>query len=229
MAGESIIDYAGQAAIAYQDALNQARNTQNALLRQYGFTAPGTGGEYSVESAQAAFDPNSLFDKATGGVNKAKLAQLAGSLQVGGTGAIADIMRQGATAEADVAAEARSRGLGGEIGGGLMSQRRALAEAQTTGQVGAAKQQFLAGIGEALSPIGSAWQGVQNANIISRMQEEAAKAGESTVAKPIDFSQSLQPVPTESTTAAKPKQYDRRVQNGVKQQYINGKWKNVKV
>ena len=71
MATVDLTSAAGQAAVAYQDALNQARNMQNALLRQYGFTAPSVGGGYSVESAQRAFDPNVLFDKATGGIDLA--------------------------------------------------------------------------------------------------------------------------------------------------------------
>lgn len=197
MAGESIIDYSGQAAIAYQDALNQARNTQNALLRQYGFTAPSEGG-YSVESAQTAFDPNMLFDRTTGGVDKTRLADLSANLRIGGTGELANILRAGAGAEADVAAEAQARGFGGEIGGGLMQQRRALAEAQTTGQIGQAKTQFLAGIGEALSPIGGAYQGLQNANILSELQRQSATAARSTIAEPIDFNQSTQPVAEET-------------------------------
>lgn len=181
MAGDSILSYSGQAAVAYQDALNQARNTQNALLRQYGFTAPSASGEYSVEGAQSAFDPNSLFDKASGGIDKAKLQQLASSLQVGGTGVLSDIMRKGASSEADVVSEARSRGFGEEIGGGLMAQRRQLAEAQTSGEVAAGKEQFLSGIGQALSPIGGAWQGLQNAQAMDELARQQAEALKSTI------------------------------------------------
>ena len=189
MAGEDVLTYSGRAAIAYQDALNQARNTQNALLRQYGFTAPSSTGDYSIEGAQSAFDPNTLFDKATGGVDKAKLSQLAGGLQVGGTGLLADLMRQGASAEADVVSEAQSRGFGGEVGGGLLSQRRQLAEAQTAGQVGSAKEQFLAGIGQALSPIGGAYQELQNAKIMDQYAMAAANAAQSALPGEVNLSE----------------------------------------
>lgn len=170
MAGEDLLTYSGQAAIAYQDALNQAKNMQNALLRQYGFVAPDASGNYSVEGAQSAFDPNTLFDKATGGIDQAKLSQLVGGLGVGGTGRIADISRAGASSEAEAAMEVRQR-LGEGIGGGLMAQRRGLAEAMTAGQVGAAKSEFLAGLGEAMSPIGGAFQNLK----IGEAYDEAAR------------------------------------------------------
>jgi hypothetical protein len=169
---------AASAAVAYQDALNQARNTQNALLRQYGFTAPGVGGEYSVEGAQAAFDPNTLFDKATGGINQARLQELTSSLRTGSTGLLSDITRGGATAEAEAIMGARAAGIGR---GGLAAQRRALAEAQTAGQLGEARGQFLAGLGEAMSPIGGAFQQLQIAEAQAKAQEEAAKAAASTI------------------------------------------------
>jgi hypothetical protein len=188
VAGEDLLTYSGQASIAYQDALNQARNTQNALLRQYGFTAPSASGEYSVEGAQAAFDPNTLFDKATGGVDKAKLESLVSGLQVGGRGLLADITRAGASGEAEAMSEVRSRGFGGEIGGGLLGQRRALAEAQAAGQLGTAKQQFLGGLGEALSPIGGAYQNLQTAMAQDKAAELEAIAARSIIPSVADLS-----------------------------------------
>ena len=224
-----MLTYSGQAAIAYQDALNQARNAQNALLRQYGFTAPSASGEYNVEGAQGAFDPNSLFDKATGGVDKARLQQLAGSLQIGGTGALADIMRGGASAEADVVSEARSRGFGGEIGGGLMAQRRQLVEAQTGGQLAAGKEKFLAGIAEGLAPISGAYQTMQNAQVMDELARQQAEAAKSTLPRSVDFSESIVPSGAPSNTPpAKPKNYQRwKNAAGVNYQFINGKWKTV--
>ena len=192
MAGEDLLTYSGQAAIAYQDALNQAKNAQNALLRQYGFTAPDASGAYSVEGAQSAFDPNTLFDKATGGIDKTKLENLAKSLQVGGTGRLADISRAGASSEAEAVMEVRQR-LGEGIGGGLMAQRRGLAEAMTAGQVDQAKSEFLAGIGEALAPIGGAYQNLKIGEAYdeaSRQEQDIIRAGlytppvESAAAKP---------------------------------------------
>jgi len=179
VAGEDLLTYSGQAAIAYQDALNQARNAQNALLRQYGFTAPDASGAYTIEGAQSAFDPNTLFDKATGGIDKTKLENLAKSLQVGGTGRLADISRAGASSEAEAVMEVRQR-LGEGIGGGLMAQRRGLAESMTAGQVGQAKSEFLAGISGALAPIGGAWQDIKTAEAMDRAiieEQDIIRAG----------------------------------------------------
>jgi hypothetical protein len=50
-----------------------------------------------------------------------------------------------------------------------MAQRRGLAETMTAGQVGQAKSEFLAGIGEALAPIGGAYQNLK----IGEAQDEA--------------------------------------------------------
>lgn len=175
---EDLVSNAGMAAIAYRDALTAAQNTQNALLRQYGFTMPGAGGQYTVEGAQAAFDPNTLFDQATGGINQARLSELAGRIQVGGTGLLSDIMRGGASAEAEAALGARSAGISG---GGLAAQRRALAEAQTSGQLGQARQEFVSGIAQGLQPIGAAYSGLQQARIADRMAAEAAAAARATI------------------------------------------------
>lgn len=172
MASIDLTSSAGQAAVAYQDALNQARNTQNALLRQYGFTMMGPTGDYSVETAQRAFDPNVLFDRATGGIDQAKLAELAKGLTVGTGGLFGEIARGGASAEAEAALGARAAGLRG----GLAQQRRQLAEAQAAQQLTEAKGQALAGLGEAMAPIGGAFQRLQIAQAEAKAQEEAAKA-----------------------------------------------------
>lgn len=177
MASIDLTSSAGQAAVAYQDALNQARNTQNALLRQYGFTMMGPTGDYSVETAQRAFDPNVLFDRATGGIDQAKLAELAKGLTVGTGGLFGEIARGGASAEAEAALGARAAGLRG----GLAQQRRQLAEAQAAQQLTEAKGQALAGLGEAMAPIGGAFQRLQIAQAEAKAQEEAAKAAAGTI------------------------------------------------
>jgi len=178
MASIDLASSVGNAAVAYQDALNQARNTQNALLRQYGFTFPGADGQYTVEGAQTAFDPNTLFDRATGGINQARLQELTANLRTGPTGVFGDISRGGATAEAEAVMGARAAGLGG---GGLAAQRRALAETQTAQQFATAKQQALTGLGEAMAPIGGAFQRLQIAQAEAKAQEEAAKATAGTI------------------------------------------------
>lgn len=173
MASIDLTTNAGQATVAYQDALNQAKNAQNALLRQYGFTMPGAGGTYSVEAAQSAFDPNVLFNTGTGQIDQGMIQRLAGSLQAGTTGILSDITRGGGAAEAEALAAGRASGI---AGGGLMAQRRALAESQTASQTGQAKSEFLAGIGEALSPIGSAYQQIAIGTAQDKAAAEAAAA-----------------------------------------------------
>jgi hypothetical protein len=196
----------GQAAIAYQDALNQARNAQNALFAQYGYTMPNASGGYDSKSAGEAFDPNSLYDKSTGKVDEARLTQMFGQLQMGGSGLLADITRGGASSEAEAVGELQSRGLGGDIGGGLVGQRRQLAESQAAGQIGTAKNQFVAGIGQAQSGIGG------------------SQAAINTVNAPV--------VGDNSAGADKPPKNAKNYQRwtnaaGVKYQFTNGKWKVV--
>ena len=190
----------GQAAIAYQDALNQARNAQNALFAQYGYTMPNASGGYDSKSAGEAFDPNVLYDKSTGKVDEDKLKQMFGQMQMGGSGLLADITRGGASAEADASMELAGRGFnatgqGGAITGGLVNQRRQLAEAQTSGQIGAAKNQFVAGIGQAQSNIGGAWQTLQTSMAQDKVDEAAATALKDSA------SNTVTPAVVEATTA----------------------------
>ena len=225
MAGEDLLTYTGQASIAYQDALNQARNAQNALLRQYGFTAPSATGGYSVEGAQAAFDPNTLFDVNTGGVDQAKLKQAMSSIQVGGTGLLADVARAGASGEADVVAETRSRL--GEFGGGLLQQRRGLAESVASGKMGQAKGEFISALSQSLAPIGGAWQDMQAANAQAALSNAASEAAKASVVN------ANAPMSDSGSAAAKPpanaKNYQRWTNpvNGQKMQFINGKWRKA--
>jgi len=191
MATIGLTTNAGKASIAYQDALNQARNTQNALLRQYGFTMPGVNGAYSIEAAQSAFDPNTLFNTNTGQIDQSMIQRLAGSLQAGTTGILSDITRGGGAAEASVLAAGRASGL---AGGGLMAQRRALSESQTATQMGQAKSDFLAGVGEALSPIGSAYQQIAVGTAEDKAAAEAADAAAATTPT----------APEQATTTSKP-------------------------
>lgn len=207
MAGEDIVSYTDKALMAYQDALNQAKFTQNALLRQYGFKAPDATGQYTTEGAQAAFDPNTLFDKATGGIDKAKLSSLAANLSVGGTGRLADVMRSGVSAEADVATEMAQRGfsptgMAGAIGGGLVSQRRQLAEQLAAGELGATKSAFIGDLAQSLSPISGAYQDVKSAEIQDRLLAEEAAAYKNSLAMPVDVTATS--VSTKPTLSAGP-------------------------
>jgi hypothetical protein len=214
----------GQAAIAYQDALNQARNAQNALFAQYGYTMPNASGGYDSKSAGEAFDPNSLYDKSTGKVDEARLTQMFGQLQMGGSGLLADITRGGASSEAEAVGELQSRGLGGDIGGGLVGQRRQLAESQAAGQIGTAKNQFVAGIGQAQSGIGGAYQTLQTGMAMDAANVAGSQAAINTVNAPV--------VGDNSAGADKPPKNAKNYQRwtnaaGVKYQFTNGKWKVV--
>lgn len=157
MATGDLVDYSGEAAIAYKDALNQAASAKDALFRSYGLTMAGPGGEYSVEAAQSAFNPTALFKG--GELDTAKLGQMASGLTVGGTGAFADIMRSGASAEAQAQQEAMSRGLAtSDIGGGLGMQQRELAQSLAAKQLGAEKTGFLGQLAQGLAPVGTAYE-----------------------------------------------------------------------
>ena len=229
----------GQAAIAYQDALNQARNAQNTLFAQYGYTMPNASGGYDSKSAGEAFDPNSLYDKSTGVLDQNRLTQMFGQLQMGGSGLLADITRGGASSEASAVGELQSRGLGGDIGGGLVGQRRQLAESQASGQLGAAKNQFIAGIGQAQSGIGSAYQNLQTGMAMDKVaaaEAEALRASAANVAAPADPAsvQASTAPPATPTSPANPLSTPgkkvgeiRKNTAGVKYRWNGKKWRTV--
>ena len=180
MSSVDLTTNAGRASIAYSNALESAKHTQNALLRQYGFTMPDASGQYTLESAQSAFDPNTLFNQATGGVDEDRLKGLAARLQAGGTGILGDISRGGASAEAEAVLGSRASG----ITGGLAAQRRSFVEAQTSGQLGRAREEFVAGIGSALSPIGGAFQDLQVGRATDQAQMDADRAARESMVAP---------------------------------------------
>lgn len=193
MANMDLVTNTGQAAIAYQDALNMARNTANSIARQFGVTRRDPSGRYSVESFQNAFDPNKLFSAETGQLDEAALNQALSEFGMGGRGVFADIRRGGASAEADVAAMSRARGLG--AGSGLAAQQRGLAEAQTASQTGLARNQFVSSVAQGLAPIGSAWQSLQTAQAQDEAIRQAGLAQTATQDQPFDWSSIGVPTP----------------------------------
>jgi hypothetical protein len=235
----SIIGNAGRAAVLYQDSLNQARNAQNSLFAQYGWTMPNSGGGYDTESTGSAFDPNKLYNKETGVLDQAAFDAAAGQMRIGGKGILSDVMRGGGSAEADAMAQSAATGTGL---GGLANQRRMLAESQTAGQLGAAKSDYLSQFAQANQPIGGAYQGLQtaiNEDKIAAAEAQALKDSaavtppvasvDPAVTPPVD--PALAP-PVTTTPPDRPpanaKQYQRWTNAaGVKYQYINGKWKVV--
>jgi len=186
MANMDLVTNTGQAAIAYQDALNMARNTANALARQFGVTRRDPSGRYTVESFQNAFDPNKLYSKETGQLDEAALNAALSQFGTGGRGVFADISRGGASAEAEASAAGRMRGLG--AGSGLAAQQRRLAETQTRAQTGQARTQFVSSIAQGLAPIGSAWQSLQTAQAQDEAVRQAALASQATMDQPFDWS-----------------------------------------
>jgi hypothetical protein len=167
----SIENNAGRAAILYQDSLNNARNAQNSLFAQYGWTMPNSSGGYDTQSTGSAFDPNRLYNKETGVLDQAAFDAAAGQMRMGGQGILSDVMRSGGSAEADAMAQSAATGTGQ---GGLANQRRMLAESQTAGQLGAAKSDYLSQFAQANQPIGGAYQNLQTA--ISEDKVAAAEA-----------------------------------------------------
>lgn len=162
MAGEDVLTNAEIAAVAYKDAVDAAGRDIKGLFNQYFGNIP-------------EFDVNAIFSKATGEVDQNALKQLTGSLVAGGKGVLADISRAGATAEADVLAGERARGFVGDIKSGLTTQRRGLAEAITGQRTGAAKEQFLGGIGTSVGGLGESWRTLQTG-----MAEDVMSTAETT-------------------------------------------------
>ena len=169
----SIEGNAGRAAVLYQDSLNNARNAQNSLFAQYGWTMPNSSGGYDTQSTGSAFDPNNLYDKSTGVLNQAKFNEFAGQMRIGGKGILSDVMRGGGSAEADAMAQNAATGTGQ---GGLANQRRMLAESQTEGQLNAAKSDYLSQFAQANQPIGGAYQGLQTAIVEDKVAKGIADA-----------------------------------------------------
>ena len=153
---------------AYSDALNQARNAQNALFQTYGYTSADASGNYSVGNAQSAFDPNSLFKDSNTGLDMNKVKGMANNLQIGGTGSLANIERTGATAVSDVTEAAQHSGFDNAsgVGGGIINQRQDLARTTAEGNLLAGKNQFVTDVAGALAPIGQASADVKKARVM---------------------------------------------------------------
>ena len=176
MAGADMATNAGVASLAYNQALMDSRNAENSLLRSYGFVSADASGNYTTEGAQSAFDPRTLFRDAA--PTEEDVTKIVSGLKIGGTGKLADVMRAGGTAEADIIAGARSAGFGEDTGvtSGIVEQRKALAEKQTAQGVRAGKMEFLTGTAQALGGIGQAQLGLQQARLSDLAQAELSKA-----------------------------------------------------
>lgn len=174
MAGEDIMTYSGAAAAAFAAAKDQAQLAAKNLFNQYYGSIPN-------------FDMNAMFNEQSGSVNEDAIRQTTSSITPTGRGVLADISRAGAAEEADVISGMRARGFGGEIGGGLMAQRRGLAESMTGERAGAARTDLLRGLAEGLAPIGSSWTEMQQAMIQDQFQTELVKSlGFANTSNPVE-------------------------------------------
>lgn len=220
----------GIAAIAYDDALKGARDMQNSLLRQYGFVSADAAGNYTTESAQSAFDPRTLFRD--GAPSADQVNEMFKNLKIGSTGVLSDVMRAGASAQADVSAGAERAGFGGDTGitSGLTQQRRELAASQAQQNLQSSEMQFLGKEASALAPIGGAYSDLQKARLQDIAAQQETQAQEASMPT---FNMNTTPNQTSSVVAASnlpktAKQYQRWTNAaGVKYQYVNGKWKLV--
>jgi hypothetical protein len=167
---------------AYDDALKAARNASNSLFRSYGYTAPDSGGNYSIEGAQGAFNPMELFKNAQGGVDLDKVKSMASGLQIGGTGKLASILNAGASgvSESDIGMAQRgfnATGQDGAVTGGLVAQQRQLAQSKAAGNLEAGKEEFLTGMAQALSPVGQASSNYKQAQFQDQIANRETAAG----------------------------------------------------
>ena len=177
---EDIVTYSGAAAVAFEAAKEQAQLAAKNLFNQYYGSIPN-------------FDMNAMFNEQSGKINEDAIRQATSGIVGTGKGVLADIGRAGASEEANVVSEMRARGFGGDVGGGLMAQRRGLAEAMTGERTGAAQMDLLRGLAEGLAPIGSSWEEMQQAMIQDKYQTDLAKS--------LTFANTMEAAP-ESTTLA---------------------------
>lgn len=134
-----VANNAMNAALAYRSAVEDYGNFIDSAMRQYGWTMPDASGQYSVQGAQDAFDPERVIQYDTTGKPvfniEAVAAQTAGG-QYGTKGLFAQTAQASASQEAQARAATRGRGLRG----GLATQQERLAETlagQQMGQVSA--------------------------------------------------------------------------------------------
>jgi hypothetical protein len=166
VAGEDIATYSGTAAAAFEAAKEQAARQSKALFNQYYGSIPN-------------FDSTTMtniFNAQSGTINEEAIAGLTSGIMSGGSGVMADISRAGAAEEAAAAQEMRSRGFGGDIGGGLMAQRRGLVETMTGQRAGTARNEFLNAFATGLSPITSSWEEMQQAMIQDQYDKNLVEA-----------------------------------------------------
>lgn len=143
-----------QGGLAFNAALGDARDFVNEAFARYGWQMPTATGSYTSAAAGEAFDPNLVlsFDPNTGAMTSKMPTQATG--QYGTTGLFAETAQAGASGEADVTSELRSRGI---MTGGLAGQRRQLAETMASRQMGEVSSELFGGIGGAYGNVGQSY------------------------------------------------------------------------
>lgn len=140
----SVTESAYNAAIAYRQAVEDAGNFIDQQMRQYGWTAPGADGQYSVLNAQNAFDPDRVIQFDQSGapmVDTASIAAATRGGQYGTSGLFAQTAQQLVGQAAEARLEESQRGFG--RGSGLTQQRKMAAETFAQERMGALSNQFL--------------------------------------------------------------------------------------
>jgi hypothetical protein len=133
----SVADNAIRATMAYQGAVEDYGNFIDSTMRQYGWTMPDASGQYSVQGAQDAFDPNRVIQFDESGkptFDAERIASMTSGGQYGTTGTFAETAQAGAASEATARAEARMRGFG--RGSGLSRQAEVESEDATRRAMG---------------------------------------------------------------------------------------------
>lgn len=140
----SVSEGAYNAALAYRQAVEDAGNFIDAQMRQYGWTAPGADGQYSVLNAQNAFDPDRVIQFDQSGAPQIDAAAIAAGTtggQYGTTGLFAQTAQQLAGQAAEMRVGEAQRGFG--RGSGLARQRQQAAETFAKERMGTLSSQFL--------------------------------------------------------------------------------------
>lgn len=206
---------------AWTNALNQARNTTNALFNSYGLTKLNpTMGTYTTGSAGSAFDPNNIIrrDTNTGLIttDTSALNNLIGG-QFGtafGSNLMSQAMMKGASGEAAAVSALRGRGI---TGGGLRKQATSAAESeQTLGQAGV--------VSDLLSKLSGTYSGVVSdyGSMIGGLINTAAASGQEQGGASAAATTNTPITPVKEASGHK--KGDTRVSGGWKQVWNGTKW-----
>jgi hypothetical protein len=152
-----VANNAMNAALAYRQAVEEYGNFVDSAMRQYGWTMPDASGQYSVQGAQDAFDPDRVIQYDTSGkpvFNVAETVARTAGGQYGTTGLFAQTAQESAAQEAEARAAARGRGLRG----GVASQQERLAETLAGRQMGTVSAGLFQDVFARYGGLGKAYQ-----------------------------------------------------------------------